>query len=62
MTQKRYAIKYLGRGHTIDFVDARSKKDALRKVVVLDYFVAEEVKDKLKGEIYGRKKANKKSS
>ena len=41
---KKYKIKYLGRGHTIDVVDARSKKAAIRSLFDESLFIAEEVK------------------
>jgi hypothetical protein len=42
---KKYKIKYLGQGHTIDVIEARSPKEAIIKVIKPEYFVAEEVKD-----------------
>ena len=41
---KKYKIKYLGQGHTVDIIDARSPKEAIMKAIKPEYFIAEEVK------------------
>lgn len=42
--KKQYKIKYLGRGRTIDIVEARYPKEAIQKIIKPIYFVAEEIK------------------
>jgi len=44
---KKYAIKYLGQGRVIDEIEARSPKEAIKKLLNPVYFIATEVKEKV---------------